>query len=96
MTIEEKLAKPTRVFQPGSSSSPAADSNEPSPLSVKTVPSLIRVNVSVAGSYRSVGWSVTAASRPSGRMAALPPSTGTVNAASCRSSPSSWSGGTSV
>ncbi len=50
VTSRLKLARPTWVFQPGSSSSPFSAANEPWPLSVKTRPSLIRVKVSVAAS----------------------------------------------
>ncbi len=45
-----KLRVPTYVFQPGSSSWPFAAVNEPRPLSVKTVPSLMRTNSSFAAS----------------------------------------------
>ena len=46
----EKFARPMPVFQPGSSSSPPAATNDPLSLSRKTVPSSIRVNVSATGS----------------------------------------------
>jgi hypothetical protein len=82
--ILSKFRNPTAVFQPGSSSSPSFATNEPRPLSAKTVPFETRTNWSLTGSYRSVGASSLALSRPSGRIAASP-SVGTVKFESSRS-----------
>ena len=62
----EKFSKPTCVRQPGSITSPDADSYEPSPLSVNTVPVSMFVNVSASASYTSVGCSSTAMLRALG------------------------------